>query len=282
MEDLRQNEQNRAARRKRSAKPATTARKSEAKAAAKPTHTKLKIDTSNIAPAAPPPGGSAALPGTMGHAEEQRVSPVFSPARANSPDVVTETCPAEPAGAAAVGVSAIAVSAAPVTTASPVNTSASQQLGGPPGALPSAYAAGDLLVVRPDASGGAAYRLCRVQSASSVKNMAGGDLHVTWYEADTVEGAESGESGGGDDSQSLNKKRARSSATTPVVHPGAGWSATAAAATITEAQVLAKLGSRQAGGAPETKLTLSEADCVALRDVTGSHGDEQGVKRAKV
>jgi len=233
MEDLRQNEQNRAMRRKRSAKPATTARKNEGKT------TQLKVDTSDI------DAGRAASLGEIDSAAEQRVSPVFSPARMSSPGATEADV--------MVSLTQGQNSAASATT-------------------PVAYNVGDVLVVRQENShavpGRSSYRLCRVNAEAK----GGGDiqLQVTWYEGE-AEGDFTAGAGG--------EKRGRQSPLSCTV--GETCSPTVDASITTDI-VLMKLEQQLENAA---KLTLSEADCVALGSVLPdvmAQSNELNAKRPRV
>lgn len=145
MEDLRQNEQNRAMRRKRSAKPATTARESKAAGAAKNPQS-LQIETGD-----PNDGGDSP-------------SPVFSPGRVTSPDLSEANSMVSLAGPA-------------VVTVKREREESSAPVPQPTGA---AFNDGDVLVVRPSADA-LSYRLCRVNGgATALPEL----LQVTWYESE--------------------------------------------------------------------------------------------------
>ena len=229
--------------------------------AATSTGTELRIDTDNLNPSAA--ADAAATDGT---------SPVFSPARANSPDSAQADKVALIAADTRTAVKG-QDSADLVTPTSEAAGVAQKLLGVPP---PS-YAAGDILAVR-DAD--TSFLLCRVVDSDEKSAEGASILRVAWYDCesagDFTSGKEEEASGG-------TRPKGRDSPLIAGETLGLYGSTVEAAETIRSDTVLLKL--KAGGNETDARLTITADDCAKLDQIAAtsvvSGGDDQDAKRAR-
>lgn len=224
------------------------------------TSTELRIDTDNLAAAA-----DAAT-------RTDSTSPVFSPARAHSPDNGQGDKGA--LIAAADTRTAVKKEAADLVTPTSEAASVAQKALQPDAtATPSSYAAGDILAVR-DAE--TSFLLCRV--VESGEKSAEGGLRVAWYDCesagDFTAGKEEVSSGG-------TRPKGRDSPLIAGETLGLYGSTVEVAETIRPDTVLLKLKA----GVTDARLTITADDCMKLDQIAAttvaSGGADQGAKRAR-